>query len=119
MSDLIIVGDEAWTREEYEAQQRKRRKRHASSRYQEYQRQWRERNRDELRAYKREWTRRKRSDPEYREREREQQRAAYRRTRPAHPHLVGSLHDLACTGPTIATGCVCKKIRCYRMERAA
>ncbi len=32
---------------------------------------------------------------------------------------VGSLHDLACTGPTKATGCVCRKVMLYQRVEAA
>lgn len=101
--ELVIVGDEAWTAEEYEADQPRREKRQAWER--EYRR------------------RRYHDDPEYRARYLEYQ-YAYRRQpyvpeREAQspkrlpPLLVGSLHSLACTGPTQVTGCRCKKVKMY------
>lgn len=53
-----------------------------------------------------EWERRPRTNEQHRIANRE-----YMWNRRRHP--VGSLHDLACTGPTRATGCVCRKIVCY------
>jgi hypothetical protein len=103
MTDLVIVGDEAWTPEEWEAEQRRRERHNAYHR--EYQR------RPEVRiwsaAYMREWRRQNLV------RAREISREASRRRRGTPGTLVGSLHDLACTGPTKATGCRCDKIRCY------
>lgn len=68
VSDLIIVGDEAWTPEEWESEQERlerERKRGARRRltpkYLAYQRKWREQNREAIRAYQREWMRRKRA----------------------------------------------------------
>ena len=109
--DLIIIGDEAWTPEEWA----RRNSRHTNlspekrERDRAYTRLYYARNREKLRAYKREWQR------EY--------RARLRAVRPlrvvkgAPPQLVGSLHSLACTGPTKATGCRCSKIRCYDKPR--
>ena len=101
MKPLVIVGDEAWTAEEYEAEQA-RRERHrnlspeARKRQAENHRRWVEANRDRVRTYKADWQRHKRMSERLR---REAEVGAVRG--------VASLHDLACTGPTQATGCVC------------
>jgi hypothetical protein len=62
---------------------------------------------DEERAtYKRDWMRR--------------YRARLRADRQVQVlHAVASLHGLACTGPTQATGCRCRKVMLYRREDAA
>ena len=117
--NLIIVGDEAFLPDEWEREERRReRDRQYRARpdiqpkEREYHRAWSERNRDHQRAYKREWMRRRREDPEYREREKRQRQEREQGQR-RHPHVVGSLHDLRCTGPTRHTGCRCRKIECY------
>jgi hypothetical protein len=72
MSDWIIQGDEAWTSEEWEAEQeRKRRHAAAQRRYlskpevrehrRAYQREWYWRNVEKARAYAREWQRRRKA----------------------------------------------------------
>jgi hypothetical protein len=65
VNDLIIVGDEAWTPEEWEAEQARRAKIRPRTpaqieRRRETQRQWREKNREHYRQYGREWMRAKR-----------------------------------------------------------
>ena len=106
--ELIIIGDEAWTPEEW-ARRHRPKTPEQIERARAYNREYRARNRDKLRAYNREWTR--------------AYRARLRASRPlrvlkgAPPRLVGSLHSLACTGPTRATGCRCSKIRCYDKPR--
>ena len=104
MTDLIIVGDEAWLPEEWDAEQRRRKRERSYEASPErrdaerkYQARWRESHREERRAYNREWM---------------------RRHRQSGPRPVGALHSLACSGPTIRTGCVCgkqgtRKIRVY------
>ena len=100
--DLIIIGDEAWTPEEVAAKERRlARHREANRRY--YAR-WRANNLDRAREINREHMRRKRG-------------SVPRIPRAPQPRLVGSLHSLACTGPTKATGCRCSKIRCYDRPR--
>lgn len=101
--ELVIVGDEAWTQEEWEAEQAKRERKRAEKRaynarpdVKERTRQWNAANRAKRRAYNREWMARYRS---------------------SNSRLVGSLHDLACSGPTRLTGCVCHKVRCYSKPR--
>lgn len=103
MTDLIIVGDEAWFRDEWEAEQERRERGRAARRaynarpdVKERTRRWNRANRIARRAYNRAWM------------------ANYRASQ---SRLVGSLHDLACTGPTRDTGCVCNKIRCYSKPR--
>ena len=96
MTDFVVVGNVAYTAEEWERVQRKR----------EYQR------RPEVRARRRETERRYRvAHPERRVLHREYMR----RWRAGHPkpRLMASLHDLACSGPTKATGCVCHKVRIH------
>jgi hypothetical protein len=102
MNDLIIVGDEAFTESEWAALERKRayereysKRPYAKAAKNAYKREWSRRNREKLTAYNREWRHRNK------------------------PVLVGSLHDLACTGPTKVTGCVCQKIKVYRTLRRA
>lgn len=100
MMDLVIVGDQAWTREEWERrarprpltpEQRERKRAYARAYY------WR--NRDRINARNREWMARHRKPS--------------MRVVKTPVRLVGSLHSLACLGPTKATGCRCKKIRMY------
>lgn len=108
MPELVIVGDEAWLPEEWEAEQRRRRRPSTAAkkaRDREYQRRYRATHREELNAYKREWMRRLR-------------KANPKAWRPEGPKLVGTLHTLACSGPTVIEGCVCgkrgtRKIRVY------
>jgi hypothetical protein len=96
--ELVIIGDEAWTKAELERLERKRarnrryRERHPERLREAYAR-WRERNPERAREINLEHMRRKRKS------------------------VVGSLHSLACTGPTKATGCRCSKIRCYNVPR--
>ena len=92
--DLVIVNDEAWTREEWERQEKLRAKWRA----------YNERNRAKRRAYYNKWR------EANREHRREYMRTYVRKDR---RRLVGSLHDGGCTGPTKATGCRCSKIKCY------
>ena len=95
--DLILIGDQAWTPEELRELERRRRddrERYRSNPKRRAQvieavRRFRERYPDDYRTYRRD----------------------YQRLRRRHP--VGSLHDLACTGPTKATGCRCHKITMY------
>jgi Lon protease-like protein len=98
-ADYIIVGDEAWLREEWEADQARRERKRASKRAYRARPDVKERTRQYARshrAYKREWM---------------------ARYRASQARLVGSLHDLACFGPTRDTGCVCHKVRCYSKPR--
>lgn len=102
--ELVIVGDEAWTRAEWEAEQdriaksrTRRRSYRARPDVKERTKQYDRVHRMERRAYNREWM------------------ARYRSSRSSR--LVGSLHDLACFGPTRDTGCVCNKIRFYDQPR--
>jgi len=95
MTDLIIVDGEAWLPEEWEKRERRRAYDRAyrqrpgrKERSREILQRWRAENLERLRAYNREWMRRHREKV-----------------------AVASLHDLACTGPTRRTGCVCQKIR--------
>lgn len=100
LPELIIVGDEAYTPEEWGAERLRRERKRARDRERnrtperlaynrEHIRRWRERNPD----YAREWMRRKRGRPV--------------------GNLVGSLHSLRCTGPTQSAGCRCSKVKCY------
>ena len=103
MKPLVIVGDEAWTAEEYEAEQARRERARnlspeARKRQAENHRRWVEANRDRVRAYKADWQRRKRLSERLR---REEEVGAVR--------IVGSLHSLKCSGPTTRTGCRCRK----------
>ena len=98
MTDLIIVDGEAWLPEEWEKRERQlasdRDRYQANPRRREQVKaavkRWRERNPDKVRSYE---------------------------SRRPRPVLVGSLHELACTGPTRAMGCVCRKIHCYDLAR--
>jgi ferric-dicitrate binding protein FerR (iron transport regulator) len=119
---LYIVGEQALTREQYAAYRRMRDRDNARDRerrandpeYRErsnaYFRAWRDRNREHFRKYHRERARRMRLDPAQREKDRAYAREYRNRNR---PRVVGSLHGLACTGPTRATGCQCHKILCW------
>ena len=98
--ELIVVGDEAWTPEQWERRTRKRERRRI------YDREYYARNRERVNAYKREWMAR------YRARHRKP-----RLLKGPPPRLVGSLHSLACQGPTKDTGCRCSKVRCYSKPR--
>ena len=100
--ELIIIGDEAWTPEEIAAKERSLALKRARNR--RYYAEWRARNPERAREINREHMRRKRG-------------SIPRITRAPAPRFVGSLHSLACSGPTIATGCRCKKIRCYDRPR--
>ena len=96
---LIIESDQAWEPQEQErrlrpfspgrAERRKARRRI-------YMRGYRARNRETIRGYNRDWM---------------------ARQRVSEQRLVGSLHSLACTGPTKDTGCRCSKVRCYSKPR--
>ena len=82
MTDLVIVGDEAWTREEWEEAERKRAKRREYDKRPDVRARkaayWREyRKQPHVKAYQREW---KRKD-----------RAARK--------PIASLHSLRCWGP--------------------
>ena len=105
MKPLVIVGDEAWTAEEYEAEQARRERRREYEarperrvRRAERYRRWVEANREHLRAYKREWNARQRAEVKRRA------GVAVEVVR-----VVGSLHSLKCSGPTTRTGCRCRK----------
>ena len=91
MTDLIIVDDEAWLPEEWDHRrwQRGRYQRNPKRREQVKAavKRWRQRNPHKVREYDH------------------------------RPRLVGSLHELACTGPSKRTGCVCHKVRCYDRPR--
>lgn len=72
-----------------------------------------------------EWTRRgprrpyrRLTDEERATYHRDWMRAYRARLREQSPLVVGSLHDLRCTGPTRATGCVCQKILMYNRRAA-
>src|SRR5688500_5185096 len=98
---FIVVGDLAYLPNEWE---RLKKRRTMTPEYRarkaEDFRRWVEAKRDHVNAYKREWT--------------------WNQRHPNQPRPVGYLHDLACTGSTRRTGCVCKKIPCYSArERAA
>lgn len=109
MSDLIIVGEEAWTAEEYEARQRRleydreySRRPEVRERRRIQHQKWQAANREKVRAYNRDWMRR------------------YRQS----AIVVGGLHSLACSGPTRDDGCVCPpfgKVKVYDrpMRKAA
>jgi len=97
----VVIGDEAYLPEEMDAAERRR-------------------------ARDRERSRRRYQNPEYREWVLNYQREYGRRKR--HPMgyvevtQIGSLHALACTGPTRITGCVCrwhdtKKIPVYEVKK--
>ncbi len=96
--NLIIVGDEAWTPEEWEAE-RRRRSYSPSPKRREWQRNYLRnyQKQPHWRAYKTRWQ--------------QIQRAEEKRTSAADTlvRVVGSLHGLGCTGPTKATGCRCSK----------
>jgi uncharacterized lipoprotein YddW (UPF0748 family) len=92
MKELIVFGDEAYTPEEWAYRQRKRER--DRSRYRNN-----PKRREQIKAAVARWRER---NPEY-------VRNLMRRVRAVKPHVVGSLHSLACTGPTIPTGCVCRK----------
>lgn len=105
--ELIIEGDEAWSPEEWEVEQVRLAKRRAEKRaytarpdVKERTKAWDRAHRANRREYNRVWMARYRS-----------------MSSDKRPRLVGSLHDLACTGPTRATGCVCNKIRMYTKPR--
>jgi hypothetical protein len=103
--ELVIIGDEAWLPDEWEAHQRRRARDRA----------YRERNRDRIRAYQR----------AYRAANAERLRA-YKslynaaRRHPAWRGAIGSLHNLRCPGGHYATrnGCTPIPIR-PRMQVAA
>ena len=100
MTELIIVGDEAYSVEEWEAEQRRLaadRERAAEHRLTPERREYMRAYQllPQRRAYKREWA---------------------RRNRGSTATVVGSLHDLSCTGPTRRTGCRCQKIPMYRKD---
>jgi hypothetical protein len=104
--ELIIRGDEAWTPQEWKRRNtrgterlQRRRERHRI-----YMREYRARNRDRINARNREWMARYRKSP-------------LRVVKGPPPRLVGSLHSLACAGPTKDTGCRCSKVRCYSKPR--
>lgn len=103
----LVCGDQAWTRDEWAAtawhrarDREYRRRPEVRARRIAASKRWAAEHREERKAYNREWMRRKRGNM---------------------PLPVGSLHDLACSGPTRATGCVCRKIKVYDkpVERAA
>ena len=83
MSDLIIVGDEAYTPAEWAKRERIR----------ERERAYGAKNRDRLREYQREW----RARPENIHRKRKYNREWMRRKRAALG-VVGYLHELCCDG---------------------
>ena len=80
--ELIVVGDEAWTPEEWERKQKDRADRAAYKRT------------PKRRAYQAAYIRRQR-DPSF--------------SSKGAVQVVASLHGLRCTGPTRLTGCVCRK----------
>lgn len=105
MKPLVIVGNEAWTAEEYEAEQARRERRQQyearperRARRAERYRSWAKANREHLRGYKREWAARNRAEMK------RQQGIDVEIVR-----VVGSLHSLKCSGPTERTGCRCRK----------
>lgn len=98
LDGFVIVGDEAWFSHDWE-------RRIAAGRA------YYARNRERRIAQSLAW---QRAHPEQYRASRRLWAAKHRR------HPVGSLHGLACSGVTRATGCVCKKIVCYdRPERVA
>ncbi len=107
---LILVGDEAYTPEEWAAGEpaRQRRRERDRARYPEraaaqatYYREWVARNREHVREYHREWARLNRLKLGMK---------PHTKRRVAVKYEQGSLHDFACGGPTKATGCVCRKV---------
>jgi hypothetical protein len=82
--NLIIVGDQAYSPEEYAAYRRMRDKVNAKERA------------------------RYATDPEYRARRLAEVTAWKRRNRVVYK--LASLHDVGCTGPTYRTGCRCHKV---------
>lgn len=121
--NLVIVGDQAYTAPEWERLQRRREKDRTRYHTDPERRakvhaaaaRWNRSHPERIRELHREHMNRRRADPEYRALElvKNRERAPRYRT-----YLVGSLHTLACSGPTVAAGCVCarrgtRKIRCY------
>ena len=100
MRDWVVVGDEAWLREDWERRERRRKW------DREYRRQLRTdpEYRARLAAYQREYRRR------HKERVKDYQREYMRRRRAGMAVPRASLHDLRCTGPTRSTGCRCRKV---------
>lgn len=101
-NELVIVGDEAYTREEWEADERRAASKRAyrlrnPEKERARVRRWAERHPDQRRAYAREWQQRYRA-------EKRRQSPEDRLVR-----VVASLHGLSCAGPTRNTGCHCHK----------
>ena len=93
--DLVVYGEQAYNFDEWMVYLRKR-KTDGAPRPKPIET-WglpptAEERRAELREYKREWMRRSRGTPR---------------------QPTGSLHSLACKGPTRGRGCACTKIKCY------
>lgn len=106
MNDLIIVGDEAYTREEWQEKERRRAQDRAyrqrpdvRPRIIERVRRWQEANPERKRANNIRHMRRRRA---------EQLATAVAEGRAYR--VVASLHDLRCSGPTKDSGCRCRKM---------
>ncbi len=102
---FVLVGDEAWTPEQWAARERSNARRRDRS---QQHREWVARNREHVRDYKREWVKRDRlkTGPKPHS------------GRVAVKYHVGSLHSMRCFGPTKATGCVCHKVMVSKLAEA-
>jgi hypothetical protein len=107
MTDLVIVGDEAWTREEWDQAERKRAKRR------EYE------QRPEVRARKNAYWREYRKQPRVKAYQREWKRADRAKRRTPKTVAVGALHSLRCWGPHRYPRKGCHPIPVYRREDVA
>ncbi len=112
---FVLVGDQAWTTEQWAARERslqlqRERKRayYKDGKGRDYHREWVARNREHVRDYKREWQRRYRLELG----------AKPRSGRVAVKYEVASLHSMRCFGPTKATGCVCRKVMVSKLAEA-
>lgn len=124
MTEFVVVGDVAWLPKDWERRQKRQayeRSPERMARKREVTRRWEAAHAEERRAYKAAWARQRRKDPEFRARENEANRAYFwahhderlEAERRRRVRIVGSLHDLACTGRTRRTGCVCRKVPVY------
>ncbi len=109
---FVLVGDQAWTTEQWAARERSRERRRERDRahYQDsaYHREWAARNREHVRDYNREWARRNRLKLGMKPHS----------GRVAVKYEVASLHSMRCFGPTKATGCVCRKVMVSKLAEA-
>ncbi|MBA3586505.1 MAG: hypothetical protein H0W41_02575 [Chloroflexi bacterium] len=102
---FVLVGDEAWTTEQWAARERSNARRRDRS---QQHREWEARNRERVRDYKRDWQARNRLKVGMKPRSR----------LVAVKYEVSSLHSMRCFGATKATGCVCHKVMVSKLAEA-